>query len=150
MIMEEQNATDKPLIKISCLLRVHEVEQIDAICSKKRPDALAVDTPMCVGIPRKQSNCQQLHLAEREHEERNPSKAEMNPEKEIKVVVLGTTVERVVTLDDLISTGDSYQIDLHTYGGLGSHEYNLSVDSEPQIAEKIRLGQIARAGWDQE
>ena len=147
--MDQIILSDQLSLKVTCIIPAVTVGEIDALC---QANDLTRSQLMrrCISAFLEQNNCHQLNRTERENEERNLGKGEMKPEKQVNVVVLGTAVERVVTLDDLISTGELYQIDLHTYGGIGSHEYNLSVDSEPQIAEKIRLGQLKRAGWDQE
>jgi hypothetical protein len=54
---------------------------------------------------------------------------------------LGDVVQ-TVSLDDLVATGDWYDIQLRNFGCLGSVEYELVVPNEKQIAEKIRLGQL--------
>ncbi len=51
---------------------------------------------------------------------------------------------RTVSLDDLIATGDGYEIQLRNFGCLGSNDYELVVENEKQIAEKIRLGHLER------
>ena len=58
--------------------------------------------------------------------------------------VIGT-----VSLDDLVATGDSYQIYLMNAGRVGSNEYELIVQAEGQLAEKLRLGRLKRRGGEQ-
>jgi len=55
--------------------------------------------------------------------------------------VIGT-----VSLDDLVATGDSYQMYLMNGGRIGSSEYELMVQAEGQLAEKVRLGRLRRQG----
>jgi hypothetical protein len=72
----------------------------------------------------------------------------MKTEQQLKVGIrdrLGDIVA-TVSLDDLISTGDSYQLYLMNGGRIGSSEYELTVENEEQLAEKIRLGQLKREG----
>ena len=56
---------------------------------------------------------------------------------------------RTVSLDDLVATGDSYQLYLMNDGTIGSSEYELLVQGEDQMAEKIRLGRLKREGVEQ-
>jgi hypothetical protein len=53
-------------------------------------------------------------------------------------------IRHTVSLADLVGTGDAYQIYLMNYGRIGSAEYELIVQAEPQLAEKIRLGRLKR------
>jgi len=53
----------------------------------------------------------------------------------------GDIVE-TVSLYDLITTGDSYEIQLRNFGALGSADYELVVENEKQIIEKSRLGHL--------
>jgi len=53
----------------------------------------------------------------------------------------GDIVE-TVSLYDLIITGDSYEIQLRNFGNLGLSDYELVVENEKQIIEKIRLGHL--------
>jgi hypothetical protein len=61
---------------------------------------------------------------------------------------LGEVVQ-TVSLDDLVATGDSYQLYLMNEGRVGSSEYELIVQAEGQIAEKIKLGRLKRQGGQQ-
>ena len=75
-------------------------------------------------------------------------KNEMKNEKTIQVGIrdqLGEIVY-VAPLDELISTGDSYQLYLMNGGRIGSTEYELTIEAEGQIPEKIRLGRLKREG----
>jgi len=72
----------------------------------------------------------------------------MKNEKTIQVGIrdqLGEIV-KTVPLDDLIATGDSYQLYLMNQGRIGSTDYELSIEAEGQIPEKIRLGRLKREG----
>lgn len=70
----------------------------------------------------------------------------MESDKNIQIGLydkLGDIV-KTVSLDELVATGDSYEIHLRNFGSLGSTDYELVVQNEKQIAEKIRLGQYER------
>ena len=58
-------------------------------------------------------------------------------------------IQNTVSLDDLVATGDSYSIYLMNEGRIGSSEYELIVQAEGQIAEKVRLGRLERKGVEQ-
>ena len=60
----------------------------------------------------------------------------------------GDVIE-TVSLDDLVATGDSYQIYLMNEGKVGSNQYELIVQGEGQIVKKIKLGQLKREGEQQ-
>jgi hypothetical protein len=71
----------------------------------------------------------------------------MNTNKQIEVGLYDRNtgdITQVVSLDDLIATGDSYELSLRNFSNLGSNDYELVVENEPQIAEKVRLGHLAR------
>ena len=71
----------------------------------------------------------------------------MNSSANIEVGLYDRTtgdIIQTVSLDDLIATGDSYEIQLRNFGCLGSNDYELVVENETQIAEKIRLGHLER------
>lgn len=53
-------------------------------------------------------------------------------------------IRNTVTLDDLVATGDSYELFLFNAGRLGSTNFELVVQGEEQITEKIRLGRLKR------
>jgi hypothetical protein len=55
-------------------------------------------------------------------------------------------IRSTVSLDDLVATGDSYQLYLSNEGKIGSSDYELIVQAEGQLAEKIRLGRLKRQG----
>jgi hypothetical protein len=48
-------------------------------------------------------------------------------------------IVRTVSMDDLVATGDSYQIHLMNYGKVGSTEYELLVQDEEQLEAKVKL-----------
>lgn len=58
-------------------------------------------------------------------------------------------IRDTVSLDDLVATGDSYQLHLMNGGRVGSSEYELIVQAEGQLAEKLRLGRLKREGEKQ-
>ena len=70
----------------------------------------------------------------------------MKNEKTIQVGIRDQLGEimKIVSLDDLIATGDSYLLYLMNEGRVGSSEYELTVEAEGQIPEKIRLGRLKR------
>ena len=72
----------------------------------------------------------------------------MKSEEWIKVLIqspLGGVVD-VATLDELIATGDSYEMYLANCGRVGSDCYKIIVQNEPQLLANIRLGRLKREG----
>jgi hypothetical protein len=58
-------------------------------------------------------------------------------------------IRATVSLADLVATGDNYQLYLMNEGKIGSSDYELLVQGEDQMAEKIRLGRLKREEVEQ-